>query len=188
LALENIARSQNYPCANRQRGCLDLLSIEHIAKHQAACVYGKIKCPFHLREMCSWNGLKNLLKDHAIAAHPEYFWAGSTFRCTKFSWCLAFLYCFGELFTCYLQKRDDKYYGAVQLIGKSSEASKYKCEFTLLAANCIEQIRKTFLVQGYSEDFETIFNSGKCFCLDEKTVKHFVEGNKLNLYATLSRV
>jgi len=52
-----------------------------------------------------------------------------------------------ELFSYYLKKRDGRYYVAVQLIGTSSEASKYKCEFTLRAANGIEQISKTFLVQ-----------------------------------------
>ena len=57
VALEHIARNQKYPCANRQKGCLDLFSIEHIAKHHADCVYGKVKCPLHLLKMCSWTGL-----------------------------------------------------------------------------------------------------------------------------------
>jgi E3 ubiquitin-protein ligase SIAH1 len=188
VALENIARKLKYPCVNRQRGCPDWFSIEHINEHHAACVYGKIKCPLHLRKKCSWKGLKNNLKEHVKAAHPKYYREVSTFRCPKLSWSLGILYCFGELFTCYLQKRDGRYYCAVQLIGTSSEASKYKCEFTLRAENGIEQISKTFLVQGYSENFETIFNSGICLCLDEKTVKHFVKENKLKLSGTLSRV
>ena len=188
VALENIARRHKYPCTNKQNGCLELFSIEQIAKHQAGCVYGKIKCPLHLRKTCSWNGLKNDLKEHAKAAHPKHFKEVSTFRCSKLSWCLGVLYCFGDLFTCYLQKRGGRYYCAVQLIGTSSEASKYKCEFTLRAANGIEQISKTFLVHGYSEDFETVFNSGKCLNLDEETVKIFVEENKLKLSGKLSTV
>ena len=75
-------------------------------------------------------------------------------------------------------ERKWKDYGAVQLIGTSSEASKYKCEFKLRAANGIEQISKTFLVHGYSEDFETTFNSGKCLNLDEATMNLFVEEHK----------
>jgi hypothetical protein len=188
VALENIASIMKYPCANRPNGCLELFSVEHIAKHHVGCVYGKIKCPIHLRKKCSWNGFKNDLKEHAKTAHPKYFREVSTFRCSKLSWCLGVLYCFGDLFTCYLQKRGGRYYCAVQLIGTNSEASKYKCEFTLRAANGIEQISKTFLVQGYSEDFETIFNSGKCLNLDEETIKIFVEGNKLKLSGKLSRV
>ena len=188
LVLENIARRQKYPCINRDSGCLDLLSFEHIAEHPAVCVYGKIECPLHLRNLCSWNGLKNDLNEHGKAARPKYFRELSKFRCPKLSWCLGVLYSFGELFTCYLQKRDRRYYCAVQLIGTSSEASKYKCEFTLRAANGIEQISNTFLVHGYSEDFETIFNSGKCLNLDEETVKLFVEENKINLTVTLSTV
>jgi hypothetical protein len=50
---------------------------------------------------------------------------------------LTVLSCFGELFIFYLQKRDGRYYGAVQLIATRSEASKYKCELTLRSANGI---------------------------------------------------
>jgi len=96
--------------------------------------------------------------------------------------------CFGELFTYYLEKKDGRYYAAVQLIGTSSEASKYKCQYKLLAANCIEEISETFLVRRYSEEFETVFNSKKCFNLDEETIKMFVVVYKLNLTVTLSKV
>jgi hypothetical protein len=188
VALENIVRSQKYPCANRQNGCLDRFSIEHIAEHHTVCVYGKIKCPLHLLKICSWNGLKNDLKEHAKAAHPNNFLELSTFSLTNFSRCVVIVSYFGELFTYYQKINEGRNYAAVQLIGKSSEASKYKCHFTLRAANGIEQICNTFLVQGYSEDWETIFNSGIYFCLDEKTVKHFLKENKVKLTVTLSRV
>jgi hypothetical protein len=71
VALENIARRQKYPCANRQSGCIDRFSVEHIAKHQAVCVYGKIKCPFHIIKECSSNGLKNSVKEHVKEAHSK---------------------------------------------------------------------------------------------------------------------
>ena len=96
--------------------------------------------------------------------------------------------CFGELFTHYKQKLGGSYYCAVQLIGTSSEASKYKYEFILRAANGIEQISKTFFVQGYSEEFDTHFNSGKYLYIAEGIIKDFVQENKLNLTVTLSRV
>jgi hypothetical protein len=162
-----------------------LFSIEHIAKYHAVCIYGKIKCPANSFETCSWNGLKRNLKGHATATHPGSFLEESGFHSPHLSGSLTVLSCFGDLFTCYIQKRDGRYYGAVQLIGTSSEASKYKCEFTLLAANGVEEIRKTFFVQGYSENFETIFNSGNCFSLDEHTVNNFVEDNELNLAIVL---
>jgi hypothetical protein len=83
---------------------------------------------------------------------------------------------------------DGRMYCAVQLIGTSSEASKYKCEFTLRAANGIEQINKTFLVRSSTEHFGPGFNSGKCLNLDEETVRNFLVQNKVNLIITLSRV
>ena len=188
VALENIARSQKYPCANRQNGCLEFFSIEHIAKHHASCVYGKIKCPLHLLKMCSWNGLKNNLKGHAKAAHPNYFVEVSSFYIPQLSETVVIVSSFGELFTYNQELHDGRLYGAVQLIGTSSEASEYKCEFILRAANGIEQISKTFLVQGYSEDWETIFNSGKCLILEEVTARNFFVQNELNLAMKLSRV
>jgi len=58
VALENIARRQKYPCVNRQRGCLEFFSVEHIAKHHAVFEYRKIECPFPFLKTCSWTGLK----------------------------------------------------------------------------------------------------------------------------------
>ena len=187
VALDNIARRLKDPCVNRQSGCLDLLSMEHIAKHHAACLYGKIKCPFQLFKMCSWKGFKNDLKEHAKAAHPANYFEVSTFTPPCLSAAMGILSCFGELFAYYKQQKYGRLYCAVQLIGTSSEASKYKCEFTLRAANGIEQISKTFLVQGYSEDFETVFKSGKYLNIAEGTIRNVVTENKLNLTVTLSR-
>jgi len=189
LALENIVRRQKYTCFNRQRGCLELFSIEHIAKHHAVCVYRKIKCPFHVNWNCSWKGFKCDLKEHTKTAHPGCFFEETTLRSSLF-WdrILTVLSCFGELFVHYKRMQDVRLYCAVQLIGTSSEASKYKCEFTLRAANLIEQISNTFLVQGYSEDWKTSFYSGKCLSLDEATLRNFLVGNKLNLTVTLSTV
>jgi hypothetical protein len=132
--------------------------------------------------------VKSDLKRHAKTAHPKHVLEVTTFISYGLSAGLAIISCFGELYTYYKQIKEGRMYVAVQLIGTSSKASKYKCEFTLHAANGIEQISNTFLVQGYSEDFETIFNSGECLNLDEETLKHFAEENKLNLTITLSRV
>ena len=188
MALENIVRRLEYPCANRKSGCLEFFSIEHIAKHHAVCVHRKFKCPFRLLKMCSWNGLKNDLKEHAKKTHPTTFLEVTTFTSPYLSAPLRIVSCFGELFTYYLQKRNGRFYGAVQLIGTSRENSKYKCEFTLRSENGIEQISNTFLVHGYSENFETIFNSGKCLNLDKATIKNFLVGNTLNFTVTLSTV
>ena len=88
----------------------------------------------------------------------------------------------------YKRRVDGRLHCAVHLIGTSSEASKYKCEFTLRAANGIEQISKILLVRSFTEDFESSFNSGKCLRLDEVTVRNFLVGNNLNLTVTLSTV
>jgi hypothetical protein len=189
MALENIVRRQKYPCANRQGGCLELFSIEHIAEHQAVCVYREIKCPFQIICKCSWKGFKSDLKEHAKTAHTESYLEHSTFvSVVCINRLLSILSCFGELFTYHIQKKCGRYYAGVQLIGTSSEASKYKCEFTLRAKNGIEQISNTFLVQGYSENWETIFNSGKCLRLDEITVNNFKVGDFFHLAVKLCKV
>jgi hypothetical protein len=188
VALENIIRKQEFPCANRQSGCLELLSIEHIAEHRGVCVYETIICPCHLFNLCSWNGLKNNLKEHAKEAHSKITVNEPTFLSSALSSAVAFVSHFGELFMYHKRKKDGRYYCAVQLMGTRSEAAKYKCDFTLRAANGIEQIRNTFLVQGYSEDWETSFNSGKCLRLDEATLRNFLVGSKLDLTVTLSTV
>jgi hypothetical protein len=100
----------------------------------------------------------------------------------------AILSCYGELFAYNQLSRGGEFYGAVQLIGKNSEASKYKCEYTLRAANGIELISKTLLVRSSTEEWETSFSSGKCLRLGEVTVRKFCVENNLNLSVKLFRV
>jgi len=95
---------------------------------------------------------------------------------------------FCELFTYHKSRKDGIYYCAVQLFGTSSEAAKYKCQFKLYAANGVEQISSIFFVRSSSEDFETIFNSGRCLRLDEVTAQNFLVEHDLNLTITLSKV
>jgi len=187
VALENIARRLNYPCVNRQNGCLGSFSIQNIAIHQAVCEYGKIKCPFHIYWRCPWVGFKCNLKKHAQASHPESFIESSKIRFVRLE-AFVILSCYGELFTYNQLFRDGEFYGAAQLINKSSEASKYKCVFTLRAANGIEQINKTFLVRSYAEDWKTSFSSGKCLRLAEVTIRKFSVQNNLNLSVKLFTV
>jgi hypothetical protein len=133
--------------------------------------------------------MKSDMKNHLERAHRGSVMKTSTLSSVLFQdMDVRVLFCFGKLFVHHQRKRDGRYYATVQLIGTSSEASKYKCEFTLRAANGIEQISNTFLVQGYSEDWETSFNSGKCLYLDEVTVTHFLVNKKLRLTITLSTV
>jgi len=85
LALENIARQQEFPCANRDRGCTDLLSIEQIAEHNDVCgyantKYANTKCPCHLINCCSWEGHKNKYKEHVQEVHGEYIVYSPTFH------------------------------------------------------------------------------------------------------------
>ena len=129
------------------------------------------------------------MKDHLEKAHEGSLEEISALRYDIFQDTdVRILLCFGEIFVHHQRKRDGRFYWAVQLIGTNSEASKYKCEFTLRAANGFEQISNTFLVRSYGEDWESSFNSGKSFCLDEATVKHFLVENELNFTATLSTV
>jgi len=187
--LENIVRRQKYPCAYRQNGCLDLFSIEHINEHNDFCVYGKIKCPFTLSMNCPWNGFKSDLKEHAKQAHRKCFSEKSKFNSFLFEdKFLQLLYCFGEFFVSYQRIRNGRFYCAVQLIGTSSEASKYECKFTLRAGNGVEPIRKTSCVISYSEDFETCFNSPNCLRLNEEFVRNFLVKSPFDLTVTLSRV
>jgi hypothetical protein len=187
VTLEHIVRRLKYPCVNRQGGCYDLFSIEDIAEHQPVCVYGKIKCPFHVYWQCPWKGFKYDLKEHVQAKHPQFFFECSKMRCVNLE-AFVILSCYGELFT-YNQLFDGgEVYGAVQLIGTGSEAAKYKCVFTLRAANGVEQICKTFLVRSNTEDWETSFNSGKCLRLAEVTLRKFYVDNNHNLSLKLFAV
>ena len=189
VALENIVTRQKYPCANRKSGCPDWFPIAHIPKHHVGCLYGEIKCPFQTNGECSSKCLRSDMKDHLEKEHVGSLEEISTLRSDLFEdGSVRVLSCFGELFVHHQREKYDRFYWVVQLIGTSNEACKYKCEFTLRAANGIEQISNTFLVRSYEEEWEESFNSGKPFCLDYPVAEHFLEENKLNFTATLSSV
>jgi E3 ubiquitin-protein ligase SIAH1 len=189
VTFERIARRQKYPCANRDNGCPDLLSIEDIAEHKAVCTHGSIKCPLNKTIFkCSWMGLISDLEKHATAAHSVQKRKHAEFNFSQLQSEAAFLFCLGKVFMYYKMVSDGRFYCAVQLIGPSSQASKFKCEFNLRSASEMEQLRNTFFVRSYSEDFETSFNSGKCVRLDDATVRNFVVEGKLKMFVTLSRV
>jgi hypothetical protein len=70
------------------------------------------------------------MMNHLERQHPRIVMKTSTLSSVLFQdKNVRVLFCFGELFVHRQQKRDGRYYGAVQMIGTSSEASKYKCEF-----------------------------------------------------------
>jgi hypothetical protein len=141
-----------------------------------------------MTEKCSWKGLKNDLEKHASAKHPHNFLGTSVLQFIYSLNCLVILSCYGNLFTFYRKFKDGRLCCAVQLIGTSSEASKYKCRFTLSATNGIEEISNTFLVRSYVENWETIFNSGKCLRLDELTLRNFYAQPYSTCTLTLSTV
>ena len=100
---------------------------------------------------------------------------------------MALVFCFDKVFLYYKKVRYGRFYCAVQLIGPSRHASKFMCELKLRAANDVEMVSNTFIVRGYSEDFETSFYSGKCLRLDDITVRNFVVKDKINLTVKIFR-
>jgi hypothetical protein len=107
------------------------------------------------------------MKEHANSAHRRCLLDSSTLISPQISETLEILSCFAQLFTNYQWMQNGRFYVVVQVTGKRSVASKYKSEFTLRAANGIEEISKIFFVRIYTEDFDISFNSGKCLCLHE---------------------
>jgi hypothetical protein len=189
VALEKIARRQQYPCTNRDKGCSQVFPIDLISEHQASCRHGQIKCPINkVKVACTWKGILSDLKEHVKEAHFKYFSDRAVFNAVLVEAAASLIFCFGEVFLYYKRVRDGRFYCVVQLIGSHTEASKYKCEFKLRAENGIEHITETFIVRTFLEDFETSFNSGKCLCLDEIVVRSFVINEQLNLTITLSAV
>jgi hypothetical protein len=80
VILDSIARRQKYPCAKRDNGCPDLLSIELIAEHQAVCTHRPILCPLSKTIFkCSWKGVISDLEQHAKATHSAQIIKGATF-------------------------------------------------------------------------------------------------------------
>jgi hypothetical protein len=141
-----------------------------------------------MTENCSWNGLTSDFKKHAKAKHQDNYHKSPVLFSANLSDVVVILSCHGNLFTFCRKLKDGRLYCYVQLIGTSSEASKYKCNFSLRAQNDIEVISKTFLVQSHTVLFGKCFKSGKCLSLDEDTVRNFIVQNKVNLIITLSKV
>jgi hypothetical protein len=114
VILESIALRQKHPCANRENGCPDLLSIELIAEHQAVCKHGPIICPLSKTNFkCSWKGVIRDLEEHAKAAHSVHIFKDATFLSSQLQSEVALVLCFRKVFLYYKNVRDGRFYCAV---------------------------------------------------------------------------
>ncbi|KDR07292.1 E3 ubiquitin-protein ligase siah-1-like [Zootermopsis nevadensis] len=190
VTLEKIARRQQYPCTNRDRGCPQVFSMDLIADHHAVCRYGPLRCPMNKfpSVSCSWKGLLSEIKKHVQDSHEAYFKDTPYVRSHYVGNGEAVRFITNETFLCYKRIKDDKLFCVVQLVGTKEEASKYKSQFTLCGGNGVDKIVETFVVRSFTEDFCESFQSGKCLILDDRVIRNFVVDGKLNLTISVSTI
>lgn len=190
VTLEKIARRQRYPCANRDKGCSLVFTMDLIADHQAVCRYGPMKCPMNKfpSVRCSWKGLMSELKKHVKDSHDEYYKDTPYVRSYNVGNAEAVRFILDETFLCFKRVKDGKWFYVVQLVGTKEEALNYKSQFTLCGANGVDKIVETFVVRSFAEDFSDSFKSGKCLILDDIVVRNFVVDGKLDLTVSVSKI
>jgi E3 ubiquitin-protein ligase SIAH1 len=190
ITLERIASRQKYPCTNRDKGCSHVFPIDLISDHQAVCRYGPMKCPMNKLPSvtCSWRGLLSEFKNHVMVSHESYYNDMPYIKSHNVGYAEAVRFIHNEAFLCYKKIEKGKWFCAVQLVGTRQEASKYKCQFTLLGANGVDEIVETFAVRSFTEEFSDSFESAKCLVLDDKVIQNFVQDRKLNLTVSISTI
>jgi E3 ubiquitin-protein ligase SIAH1 len=190
VTLEKIARRQQYPCTNRDKGCTHVFPMELIADHHVVCRYGPLRCPLNKfpSVICSWKGLMSKFKTHVRDSHGSYYKDAPHVASHNVGNGEAVRFISDEIFLYYKRIKDGKWSAVVQLVGTKEEASQYKCQFTLCGANGVDKIVETFVVRSFTEDFSDSFRSGKCLMLDDKVVRNFVVDGKLNLTVSISRI
>lgn len=190
VILENIARRQNFPCVNRERGCSAILPMDQILEHQAVCKYGKIKCPLNKiqSETCPWTGNVDDLMMHFSQNHKYQYVCKSSYLSDGVSDYHAIMFAKGEAFIFYKQFREEKLYSVVQIIGSSEDASNFTSTFTLSSSAGIEHVTATYFVRSFKEDVEDSFETGKCLILDRNVIRNFISNGNLNMTVEITRL
>jgi hypothetical protein len=81
------------------------------------------------------------------------------------------------------KKADTSFFGAVQYIGQSDVASKYKYCFSIKASSNVSERCYTYTRRTHTDimDFELIFKSRDCFWAPINIAKYFAEDGVLSM-------
>ncbi|PSN32489.1 hypothetical protein C0J52_24140 [Blattella germanica] len=187
-ALEDLCLKLNYPCKFHEDGCKEHFTGLLIKEHQAVCNYGSHNCPVDKIPGldCAWRGPFKELVTHIEKEHAGLVCLEAKFKSPERSSSALMLLKYGEIFLYCKCFRDGKCYFLVQMFGTCVEASKFKYKIKLTSENQIEKISMVSLVHSITEDFDTLFRTGRCPRIDEELANQFVMNDILELLVEVS--
>jgi hypothetical protein len=185
LALEKLSQRILFPCANSERGCTKMQTIQDITKHQISCLYRMHKCLLGHPQSCSWEGLRTDILQHVKEKHEDRAFDTRSYRFSEYEhWKetmeSAVLCTFSEEIFWLRNKTDSdkrKYYEAVQYIGPAENASKYRYEHHLVSPGGQKEVTMKCTARCDTESMKQITESGTCFMIDYDSAKAFVGRN-----------
>lgn len=193
-ALEALTNTVSYPCGYRELGCLTVLPLNKITKHESDCHLKPYNCPLMETYRCAWEGTLVSLSTHLNSDHKDKVRPGYYYKTTNtfsFDCNYAEIYCmfaYGEVFrVCH--KRDmgnQNTYWSVQLIGPSGESKKYKCEIGMIdGRNENRKLIRTDLCQDLSNQ-ENMFN--QCIMVPTNVLSWFAYNGHITYYCKITKL
>lgn len=69
--LEKVHSKLSFPCKYRENGCPVVLGGQQIKDHEKYCFSQNFKCPFHLNDVCKWEGSGTKILPHCLDVHKN---------------------------------------------------------------------------------------------------------------------
>lgn len=184
IALEQLAQTTAYPCRHADSGCPLVGPAAHVRLHEPVCVHQVFLCPLR----CSWRGRRDQLRSHCLGSHLQntsvFDKGGATVVAWEVSQAGCFrdykhaLFAFGEAFLYVKRFHMDsrKLAFAVQHVGYSSDAPKFRYKFKMLKEQTKQTLSFGRPVHGHADDVESLMQTNDCITVDFDTVVSYAKG------------
>jgi hypothetical protein len=187
--IEQIASMVKYKCHNYYRGCQTLLSKETVVSHHITCPYSKVTCPLEQIDSvrCQWTGRLHQVLDHVKEQHSNKITNRNYFSCTSLQdthWLTVYK---GEVFLYFKQKRETHWYATVMSMGITEALFRGVFVLKSFEEGSNEAVEISITVD-LIDDFDKMFDSGRCFTLDDATVRNFIKNDEMNMMVSIEEI
>lgn len=171
ISLEKICGIVKFPCKYKQNGCLEILPLDVILRHESECSHAVYTCPFVIASLeCSWRGFVSDMEGHIKSKHNEVSDARDVLGIhnarlpqfgTSSAWCQA-LFTMNEVFFRMSKVIGDFLYCCVLYVGPKDKASAYTYKLTINNNEGRGSVCACHQTVGYQSDIEEIIRKGNC--------------------------
>lgn len=187
VALEDIARTANYPCKNREAGCNEIFCMDDKIGHESKCLYETRICPFTKLsgDSCSWTGVLSDVAAHVSHDHGCKIQSSVGIFSVKLETLCALKHhvqavvALGKLFFVIWEIKECNIHFAVFHAGSQNGAKEFTYKLSIKTHN--EEISMRATCHSYLQELSTVMQPGECIVLHYGAVLKYLSKSNNDL-------